>query len=388
MKLCYFINNASYFILHWLDRAQGAQQAGYQIHLLSEFYDSRQREMLEKKGIICHPLPLRSASVNPLNLLLTLFKAVRLIRRLRPDLVHCITIKPCLAGIWIARRHNTLLSFPGLGRLFNTDHPALHLLRRTLCYGWRNAALRPRCLLTFEHQGDQQTLCDQARLAVEHTRVTGVSGVNPDEFCFTPSPRNFPPRVLFAARLIHAKGLDVLVRICRKLRQEGTEMDLLVAGLPVHNDPDAIGAEQIQAWSDAGEIVWLGACEQMPALLASTDLVALPTRYAEGVPRILLEAAACGRPSVAFDRGGCRTVLHNNQSGILVPDGDEIGFADALRTLLNDPDRRDRAGRKGREQVTSQFTSAEASSRMLNCYDELIGKQQPPSLTVSLAMEK
>ncbi|HDT2108507.1 TPA: glycosyltransferase family 4 protein [Enterobacter roggenkampii] len=383
MKLCYFINSASYFILHWLDRARDAQQSGYQIHLLAEFYDGKQQELLERKGIICHPFPLRGASVSPVHLLLTLFKALRLIRQLQPDLVHCITIKPCLIGIWVARRHNTLLSFPGLGRLFSANHPALRILRRALCYGWRKAALRPHCLLTFEHKGDQQILCNQAQLPVEHTRVTGVSGVNPDEFRFTTSPRNFPPRVLFAARLIHAKGLDVLVRICRQLRQEGTELELLVAGLPVHNDPDAIGAEQIQAWSDAGEIVWLGACEQMPALLASADLVALPTRYAEGVPRILLEAAACGRPSVAFDRGGCRTVLHNNQSGILVPDGDERGFADALRTLLNDPDCRDRAGRKGREQVMSKFTAAEASRRMLNCYNELI-----PSLSVRLVMEK
>lgn len=387
MKLCYFINNASYFMLHWLDRARSAQQAGYEIHLLGELHNQQQRAMLEKHGIACHPLSLHSASLNPLDLIIASRQALHILRQLQPDLVHCITLKPCLVGVWIARRSPTVLSFPGLGRLFSARHLFLRLFRRIVCKWWHRASRRPRCLLTFEHEKDRQTLCALAHIPFDCTRVTGVSGVDPDVFMFTPPPCNSPPVVLFATRLIRSKGLDILVRVCRQLRHEGTELILQVAGLPADNDPDAVPAEQIQAWTDSGDIVWLGACHDMPRLLASVDLVALPTRYAEGVPRILLEAAACGRPSVAFDRGGCSTVLQNNLSGILVADGDEAAFTDALRSLLINPVHRYRAGIAGRKQVTALFTAAEAAARMLRCYDELTDDQEPLALPVSLVME-
>ncbi|OAT31286.1 putative glycosyltransferase [Buttiauxella brennerae ATCC 51605] len=371
MKLCYFANDAGYFALHWLERAQAAQLAGYEVHLLAGVSNNASLQRLRDAGIICHSLALRSHARNPFNLLRGAWQAIRVIHSLQPDLIHSITLKPCLIGAWLARRYPSVLCFPGLGRLFTFSSLPARLLRGLACRWWRSATEQSSCILAFEHEGDRQTLLEMARLDKNKTFVIGVSGVDPDLFSFTPPQQVSPPVVLFAARLIKAKGLDTLVRICQRLRNDGIPHSLIVAGLPVPGDPDAIEQAQLQRWLEAGDIDSYGVSDDMPSLLARVSMVVLPTRYAEGVPRILLEAASCGRPSIAFNQGGCSTVLQSGACGTLVPVGDEQAFYEAMCRMLNDSALRSQMGIAGRELVVRSFTSLHASRQMLRCYEML-----------------
>lgn len=375
MRLCFVVNDDRYFVLHWLARARAAHSAGMEVHVLVRSSSPSLTATLEAAGLRVHPLALRSSSRDPINLLYSGWQVRRLINRLQPDLVHAITLKPCLLVAMLAGHYRMMLSFPGLGRLFTDRGIVARGLRKLVCRLWQHAARRPSCLMAFEHEGDRQYLMRLAALPADNTRVTGVSGVDPS--VFTPSllPKTQPPVVLFAARLIQAKGLDTLVGICRALRANGISLTLRVAGLIVPDDPDAVPMQEIRRLVAHGEIEWLGEVgeHEMPAVLAGATVVALPSRYAEGVPRILLEAASCARPVVAFDRGGVRELLPDDGCGIRVKDGDILAFTLALARVLTDPEYAARAGKEGRRRVLQFFTAEVAARRNLQCYTALSG---------------
>lgn len=386
MKLCFIVNDAAYFALHWLDRACAAKKAGYDVHLLCRQGDEFVMRQLHQAGIHWHEISLKGPSANPFNLIKSGLQISRWLRRLKPDLVHCITLKPCLIGAGLAGRWPVVLTFPGLGRLWSGTFPFARPARAITGWWWRRATRKPQSLLVFEHEGDRKTLVDTCCITISRTMVTGCSGVNPDAFAYSAFPRNRVPVVLFAGRLIRPKGLDTLLNICRQLRSEGVALHLQVAGLAAPGDVNGIPEAELVQLHHQGEIEWLGARHDMPALIAQANIIALPSRYAEGVPRILLEAASCGRPSVAFDRGGCRTILPaDNSCGALIKDGDDIAFAAALRRLLQDPACCERKGKAGRQRVLHSLTASHAAAKNLSCYKRVLSL---PAISGVMELEK
>lgn len=375
MKLCFIVNDDRYFVMHWLARARAARAAGMEVHVLVRPTSPSVMATMQAAGLQVHSLVLKATSCSPLNFLLSAWQVGRQVKRLQPDVVHAITLKPCLIAVMLTGRYRVMMSFPGLGRLFSSRVLSLRLLRKLVCQIWRFAARHPTCLMAFEHEGDRRRLTHLARLPKRATRVTGVSGVDPSVYRDSPLPVSQPPVVLFAARLIRSKGLDTLVGICRTLRRLGIALTLQVAGLPVPGDPDAVPERVLSQLAAQGDIEWLGEVEEknMPAVLAGATVVALPSRYAEGVPRILLEAASCGRPVVAFDRGGVRELLPDDGCGIRVPDGDVSAFTVALVRVLRDREYAIRAGAEGRKRVLRSFTAEAAARQNLLCYAALTG---------------
>ena len=130
-KLCYFINSDWYFDLHWTDRAIAARDAGYEIHIISHFVDDKIAEKFRTLGFVCHNIPLVAQSFNVLIFFRAFSKARKIIQNINPDLLHCITIKPCLIGGFLAKSTHrpVILSFVGLGRVFSAESACLKLLR-------------------------------------------------------------------------------------------------------------------------------------------------------------------------------------------------------------------------------------------------------------------
>ncbi|HBG29097.1 MAG TPA: glycosyltransferase family 1 protein, partial [Gammaproteobacteria bacterium] len=125
------------------------------------------------------------------------------------------------------------------------------------------------------------------------------------------------------------------------------------------------------AWHAEGVVQWWGYREDMPEILAATDIVCLPTAYGEGVPRILIEAAACGCALIAADRPGCREIVQDGVNGLLVPPRDAGALAHAVTTLLDDPARCGGMGQAGRARVLAQFTEAHVVEETLAVYAAL-----------------
>jgi glycosyltransferase involved in cell wall biosynthesis len=148
---------------------------------------------------------------------------------------------------------------------------------------------------------------------------------------------------------------------------------LRVAGILDESQADAMSLAQIEHWADSGKLEWLGQRDDMPRLIGESILVALPTRYGEGIPRILIEAAACGRALIATDVAGCREIVSSGENGILVSAEAGIDvWANAIDELLHDNDKAARMGLAGRRLVEAEFSDARICRETLALYENLL----------------
>jgi glycosyltransferase involved in cell wall biosynthesis len=162
--------------------------------------------------------------------------------------------------------------------------------------------------------------------------------------------------------------LDAAAAI-RLLRGRGLPVELLLAG---PTDPDnraSLTAETLIALTTNPGIEWLGTVADVRAVWRQAAIAVLPSTYGEGVPKALLEAAACARPIVASDVPGCREVVRPGETGLLAPPRDVNGLAAAIAALVGDPLRRKTMGRAGRAMVEREFAEDIVARDTLVIYD-------------------
>jgi glycosyltransferase involved in cell wall biosynthesis len=272
-------------------------------------------------------------------------QAIRsIVAETRPDVVHLITIKPVLFGALALRSNHSLrrivATFPGLGRVFDDrEQSAKAKLRRNLVIRGLRAGLKPeRVRVIVEKAEDRQQILQSRIIHPERVLHIPGSGVNPEEF-----PRSALPhgrlRVLFAARLLRSKGVMLVAKAAARVAANGMDIEVLIAGLENADDPDALNAAEMAELRANRHITLLGsvAPDKMPRLISSCHAVVLPTLYMEGVPRILIEAAAIGRALIVSDTAGCKALVNSPLSGILLKHVTSEDIAEAFQRIGTDP---------------------------------------------------
>ena len=299
----------------------------------------------------------------------------RLYRAERPDLLHHVALKPVLFG-GIARR----LAFPGsaeapavidsimgLGSGFSDAGFAARLRRPALAAGLRLAAAKGRRWSLVQNPEDRSAL---ARLGIDPEQIVLIRGSGVDISHFTPLPDPEAPIVTvgLVSRMLREKGVLEAVAAIRLLRARGLPIELLLAG---PSDPDNRGSltdDTLASLAAEPGIEWLGRVEDVRAVWRRAAVAVLPSTYGEGVPKALLEAAACARPIIATDLPGCREVVRHGETGILVPPHDAVRLAEAIAALAGDPARRRAMGRAGRALVEREFAEEVVASETLALY--------------------
>jgi len=171
--------------------------------------------------------------------------------------------------------------------------------------------------------------------------------------------------------MLKSKGVGEFAAAAIKLKRTGSAAKFVLAGEPDPGNPATVTREQLIAWQRDGAIAWIGFCDDMPALLARSHIVCLPSSYGEGVPLALLEAAAAGKPIVASDIAGCREVVRHGDNGLLVPPRDGDALAAALGRLIGDGKLRRRFGERSREIAVQEFGAEQAIADTLAIYRQL-----------------
>lgn len=369
-KICYFINSDWYFDLHWLARALSAKHQGYEVHIITRISEEKYRRRFSELGFCCHSLPIKERSYNIFGFISALVSSVLLLRKINPALIHAVTIKPVIIGGLYARLFSVpfVANVVGLGRVFQPGNRLLRGLKKAVCLSYSFIFTNPRSRIIFEHNDDLLEFQRNVTFSLRRASVIDGCGVDVEQYTFSEEVVCGQPIVLFASRMLHKKGLAALVRIKQQLAQEGVYFTLRVAGIMVADDPDAIPLTDITRWAAAGDIEWLGTCNNMEVLLGSASIVALPTLYPEGVPRILIEGAAKGRACIAYNSGGCNSIVINNVNGFLISRGDEDEFRRQLKVLIGDKELRQRMGLQGRALVLEKFSAAKVITKTLNIY--------------------
>jgi len=360
-RLLYVVNNAAFFLSHRLPIAVAARKAGFDVHVATPPGEAARR--IAEAGFPFHPIRLRRGGKSPVGALVALLSLWRLYRRLHPDVVHHVTIKPVLLGGIAARLAcvpAVVHAVSGLGYAFLAGGALRTAARALYRFAFGHGNLR----VIFQNPDDREEL---DMLPKEKSVLIRGAGVDLDEFRPSPEPSG-PPVVLLPARMLKDKGVGEFVEAARALR--GTARFVL-CGAPDPANPNTVTRETLEVWQREGAVEWWGHKDDMPNVLRQCHVVCLPSYYKEGLPKALLEAAASGRPIVTTFVPGCREAVKEGVNGLTVPPRDVEALVAALRALIEDPDLRASMGAKGRRIAEEEFSVEEVARRTLEVYREL-----------------
>ncbi len=366
-KLLFFVTEDWYFVSHRLALAVAAKNAGYEVSVATRVRSHG--EVIRSAGLRLVPFENSRGGMNPLRELATLVRLILLYRRERSDVTHHVAMKPVLYGSIAARLAGTprvINALAGMGWLFATGAGLAHRIRPVV--RWALGRLLRSGIALVQNPDDARFLI---QLGVPAGRIRRIAGSGVDLQHFSPRPEpDGTPVVVLPARLLWDKGVGEFVAAARSLKRRRIAARFVLAGEPDEANPSFVSPGEIAKWVEEGAVEHLGWVQDMPKLLAESHIVCLPSFYAEGIPKSLIEAAAAGRAIVTSDMPGCREVVHHGDNGLLVAPRNPEALAEALEKLIKDPTLRRRMGARGRARAEAEFGLPGVIAQTLALYDE------------------
>ena len=365
MKILLLANTDWYLYNFRLALAQSLRDRGDEVVLVSP--DGPYGPRMQALGFYWLKFPLAQHGLNPVAEIRTVVRLLGLYRREKPDLAHHFTIKCVLYGSLASRLlgiRSVVNSVTGLGYVFMEAGSTRRWLRG-LIKGFYRLVLRGTWVI-FQNPDDRAVFLKDHLVDPKRVALIRGSGVDIHHFLPQPEPSG-EPLVILPARMLWEKGVGEFVAASRILKAEGVSARFVLVGDSDPENPASVRASELRAWEKEGVIEWWGWEENMDEVYAQAAIICLPS-YREGLPKTLIEAAACGRPIVASDVPGCREIVRNGENGLLFPVRDAGALAAALIDLLQDPMRRREMGICSRAIAEEEFSMELVISRTLALY--------------------
>jgi glycosyltransferase involved in cell wall biosynthesis len=315
---------------------------------------------------------LRRGGLHPLGELRALAEVVRAYRALRPTIVHHVHLKPVLYGGIAAALCGipALHMINGLGYLSMSERRGAREMFRVVLALLRIVLRRGRTVV--QNDDDRDMLVRHGVVAPGRISIIAGSGVDVARFAPAPEPPG-PPIVLYAGRMLREKGVVEFHEAARRLRASGEAARFVLVGTPDPANPGSIDEAELRRWAGGGVVEWWGHRDDMPAVMAAASIVCVPS-YGEGRSKVLMEAAAAGRPIVTTDVPGCRELVRSPAEGRLVPPRDAGALADAIASLLRSPEARAAIGQRGRVRAEREYADAHIVAQTLALYDAVLAE--------------
>lgn len=380
MKILMVVNDMRYFWSHREPLLKGILAHGWQLELAAPFAEKDKK--LQEYDLKTYSIPNHTHGLHPREIIKIVKEIQTVIEQSKPDLVYSLTIRHAFfTGLALqALKHKTkkripsVLMIAGLGSLFTAQTIKAKIAR-----------LIATPLLRYAFKGAEIIVQNPDDFAVlEHSRIVPVdrmtliksSGVDVQQFPFTPLPDTDVPMVLFSSRLVRDKGVADFVAAARILKEKGIKARFVVAGDIYPQNPNSLTRAEIQSWHDEGVIEWLGHVTNMPLLMQDASLFVMPSYYREGVPKVTLEAMATGRPVLTTDMPGCRETVEDGVTGYLIEIKDGADIASKIEILLESPDMMQAMGKAARIKAETEFSVESVVKRTLEVYDLAIEKSK------------
>jgi glycosyltransferase involved in cell wall biosynthesis len=369
-RLLMVVNNPAFFLSHRLPLALAARRAGFEVHVAT--MDGPSVPRIVSLGLTYHVIPMSRSGKNPFQELQSLFALWRLFRRLRPDLVHAVTIKPVLYGgiaARLARVPAFVAAVSGLGYVFMRDDGGFDPLRSAAVFLYKLALGHRNSRVVFQNTADRDVLRRAGVVREGQAVLIRGSGVDLDLFAASDEPDG-PVRAVMASRLLRDKGVEEFVEAARLSAARHTGVRWVLAGSVDPGNPASVSADMLAAWLQEDVVDYLGEQDDVAALYRDAHIAVLPS-YREGLPKSLIEAAACARPVVTTDVPGCRDAIEADVTGLLVPARDAGALAEAVLRLAGDPELRRKMGAAGRDLAEREFDVRKVEQAHLAIYEVL-----------------
>ncbi|MFT6987143.1 MAG: glycosyltransferase involved in cell wall biosynthesis [Psychromonas sp.] len=373
-SIIYIVNVDWFFISHRLPIALEAKKRGYKVTIACNF--TKHKEELRDMGFNVINIPFTRSGGGFLNELKTIIYIRRVIKEVKPSLVHAVTIKPVLyTGLalkTITKNIPMVAAISGLGYVFTASNLRAKLTRfiASLCY--KVALTQKYKIVIFQNSSDDAILTRVANLKCSDKALIKGSGVDLSVYNSLAENNSDGIKVVMACRLLKEKGVYEYIEAAKQVKEHYLDTEFLLVGTPDLENPNTIEQTEIDRWVNGGVINYLGHRNDIPNVFADSNIVCLPSFYGEGVPKVLIEAAACGRAIITTNNPGCKDAIIDGVTGIAVPVRDSAALAMAIIKLIEDSDLRNVMGQKGRLFAEQEFDVNSVVHKHLKIYNNLI----------------
>jgi len=356
-KLLYFVTEDWYFWSHRVQLARFMRDLGYAVQVGTRF--TTHRAAIEALDLDCVEVPFERSLRSPFRDIFAAYSIDRLIRHSRPQIVHLVALKPVILAAPAIRLNpdvQFVLAITGLGYLFSTKDRGVGMLRAFVALILRALTNLPNTRLLLQNEDDCKLLSNFGIGVDERIDIIPGSGVDVTAFRPPEGSREERDLIVLPARMLRDKGVVEFVEAASIIKRLRPRTRLVLVG---GCDPDnraSITRTQIEAWVQSGVIEWWGHRDDMVAVYRQATIVCLPS-YREGLPKALLEAAACGRPLVATNVPGCRAVCRQGETGLLIEPQNSTALANTIMLLLENRGMRENFSRNARALVLSEFSN-------------------------------
>ena len=371
MKLLFVVTEDWYFLSHRMPTVRGAQQAGFDVAVVTS--DGPSRAAIEAQGVRVIPFSFDRRSLKAGQAVKQVAALTDIYKAEKPDVVHHIAMKPVLFGAlaaWRAGVPRVVNAFAGLGYVFSADTGLARAVRLFLIPAFRLLLQRPGSVTLFQNADDLALLQKLGAVKNDTVLIRG-SGVETDHLRVRTLPDTPDFICAFAGRMIGIKGLATMQEAFMRLRQEAPQIKLWLCGQPDPGNPGSWTLEQIREWTDASPNVIYKGHSDMAAIWAQAHVALQPSYGGEGVPKAMLEAAASGCAIIATDVPGCREVVEEGRSGFLVPPRNAALLAERILLLSRDRDLCRAMGLAGRRLVEGDLSATVVTEKMRALYQSL-----------------
>ena len=365
-----FVANEDFaFLQHRLPMARAARDAGFEVHVATRI--DAGRAAIEAEGFRVHAIPFRRGGLSPLAALPTVLALRRIVRAIRPALVHHSGLQCCVYGsiAAIGQTFAVVNAITGLGYVFTSRSRKTALLKALMQKALPVLLDRRRSVILVQNPDDAAAV--QA-LGVKNARIVLIPGSGVDTDALQPLPEPAGAITIgFVGRLLADKGIRALVTAHAILQQQGHDIRLLIAGNPDPANPASVSLEEAQAWNQQPGVEWLGHIADIVALWRRCHFAVLPS-HREGLPMSLMEAAACGRSMIAADAPGSREIVFHERTGLLVPIEDPPALAAAILRLAGSAELRSHYAAAARGLVVEELSATIVREKIGRLYREMV----------------
>ncbi|MDY3200001.1 MAG: glycosyltransferase family 4 protein [Arcobacter sp.] len=364
-KILFVVNVDWFFISHRLPLAIEALKKGYEVHISCGITDKK--EYLESLGLIVHPLNLSRSGTGIKGEVKAFGEIYKILKDTLPDVVHFVTIKPVLYG-GIASRflniYKKVFSISGLGFIFINQGLKASISRLIIKTMYRFALGGKNSHVIVQNPDDKAVVNSIVKVPI--TLIRG-SGVDLSQYEYI-EENNENIKVSQACRLLKDKGVFEYVEAAKILKQKSSNIEFELYGdIDIHN-PASLTNDDIQKIKKEGFVKIHGFSSDIAKVFSTTNIVVLPS-YREGLPKVLIEAAACGRAVITTDVPGCRDAIEPNLTGLLCKVKDSKSLASMIEKLILDNKLRNSMGKAGRELAQKEFDIKKVIEKHFEIYE-------------------
>ena len=315
------------------------------------------------------------ATMNPRQEAANVSRLISILRAEKPQVLHMVAMKPIVLGCLASHFCSVpalVVHMTGIGHLAISTALKTRLVRWISFQNIAGAMIKKRSWLLTENPDDLAFMIDNGVRPGERVTILGGAGVDPAEFAELPQPKNKSLVVASVGRMIHSKGLDVLVKAYDMLKERGVPLEVKLYGRLDPGNPESLLKSEIDAFTKREGVTWFGHVNDIHTVWRETDVAVLCARSREGMPRALLEAASSGRPMIVTDVPGCRHFVRDGVEGFVVPPEDAGALADAIEAMAGDEKLRTSMGAAARQRVLDGFTQQHVMDALRDVYGRVM----------------